>query len=158
MLVHCSNGATVSFLFNLAFNSLTPPRCVPDGCLVASALDAGVPLSPETLRHQLQLQLLITSGAEVIRQPGQDLVKTGEGFLFDIISIIMKQVESDYKRSANCFIFTTLKKHIFVNSGRARARLWWQRQLYHCRGYASLSFTVDLRLVATLRLLYSFAH
>lgn len=93
MLVHCSNGATVAlFLY-----PSTTPHCVPDRCLVAAALDAGVPLSSETLRYHLQLQLLITSGVETIGQPGQDLVKTGEGFLLDRISVNMRQAESDNK-------------------------------------------------------------
>lgn len=79
--VHCSNRATFSVLYA---KSLILDY-IPDHSLVATALDTGVPLSPETLRHQLQLQLLI-AGAETIRQSGQDLVKPSEGFLLHGIS------------------------------------------------------------------------
>lgn len=74
-------GATISFLYAKS----STLHCIPDHSLVAAALDAGVPLSPETLRHQLQLQLLI-AGAEAIGQSGQELVEPSEGFLLHRIS------------------------------------------------------------------------
>lgn len=72
-------------LFSFFYAKPLTLHSIPDHSLVAAALDTGVPLSPETLGHQLQLQLLIT-GAETIRQSRQDLVKPGEGFLLHRIS------------------------------------------------------------------------
>lgn len=79
--VHCSNRATISFRYAKPLTL----HCIPDHSLVVAALHAGVPLSSETLGHQLQPQLLI-AGAETIRQLRQDLVKPGEGFLLHRIS------------------------------------------------------------------------
>lgn len=77
-------------LFTLLLLPSTTLLRVPDQRLVTLDLDAGRPQSPKTLCHQLHLQLLIASRAKIIRQPGQDLVKTGEGFLLHIRSVNMK--------------------------------------------------------------------
>ena len=67
---------------------------LPEQTLVASTLDAGVPLSPEALSGQLQLQgdrlqvLIVTADRlKVITQPGQDSQKTGEHFFLHSISM-----------------------------------------------------------------------
>lgn len=94
----CSLKQWGSSLFSFILLLSTTLLCVPDQRLVTRDLEAGCPQSPETLCHQLQLQLLVASCAEIIRQPGQDLVKTGEVFLLHIRSVKMKQImESDDK-------------------------------------------------------------
>lgn len=99
--VHCSNRATISFLYAKPLTL----HCIPDHSLVAAALDAGVPQSPETLGHQLQLQFLIAS-AETIRQSRQDLVKPGEGFLLHRISETTNK-ESIIGLHITCFNLST---------------------------------------------------
>ncbi|TNN71890.1 hypothetical protein EYF80_017897 [Liparis tanakae] len=71
---------------------------LPEQTLVASTLDTGVPLSPEALGGQLQLQgdglqvLVVTAhGQKLIAQSGEDLQEAGERLLLHSISGMQKR-------------------------------------------------------------------
>lgn len=77
---------------------------VPEQALVAGALDAGVPLGPEALGGQLQLDggrpqvlVLAADALQLIIQSGQVFLKTGEGLLLDSIPGNNQQTHEDKK-------------------------------------------------------------